>query len=166
MYAIYLFFMTIWWCYVWGDATACPYTHLEDVVEGKQNIRNAFLLIWAQLMGGLVVFRYNQLLWALEIVPTHKDRAFSDCSTDLQVKNTISIFFTFSYIRLVRKLTLLNFFLFSNLYFYYFLIFSLLELSFFPFKSINLVLLMRKVVFEEKNNVKRLSGIKGKVMWA
>lgn len=85
MYAIYLFFMTIWWCYVWGDATACPYTHLEDVVEGKQNLRNAFLLIWAQLMGGLIVFRYNQLLWFLEIVPTHKDRAFSECNTDLQV---------------------------------------------------------------------------------
>ena len=85
MYAIYLFFMTIWWSQVWEDATACPYTHIEDVIEGKKSLRVAFLLIWAQLMGGLVIFRYNQLLWALEIVPTHKDRAFSECNTDLQV---------------------------------------------------------------------------------
>ena len=77
--------MTIWWCYVWEDATACPYTHIEDVIEGKKSLREAFLLIWAQLMGGLVVFRYNQFLWYLEVVSTHKDRAFSDCSTDLQV---------------------------------------------------------------------------------
>ncbi|XP_015595611.1 aquaporin-11 isoform X2 [Cephus cinctus] len=85
MYAIYLFVLTIWWSLNWGDATACPYTHLEELVEGKKSARNAFLLIWAELVGGLVVFRYIQLLWFLEIVPTHKDRAFEDCTTDLQV---------------------------------------------------------------------------------
>lgn len=85
MYAIYLFFLTIWWSFNWGDATACPYTHIEDVCEGQKSVRNAFLLIWAELVGGLAVFRYIQLLWALEIVPTHKNRAFEDCTTDLQV---------------------------------------------------------------------------------
>ncbi|XP_012286585.1 aquaporin-11 [Orussus abietinus] len=85
MYAIYLFVLTIWWSMNWGDSTACPYTHLEDLVEGKKTPKVAFLLIWAELVGGLVIFRYIQLLWALEIVPTHRNRAFSDCTTDLQV---------------------------------------------------------------------------------
>lgn len=85
IYAIYLFFLTIWWSANWGDATACPYTHIEEVVQGTKTVRVAFLLIWAELVGGLVVFRYIQLLWALEIVPTHKGRAFEDCTTDLQV---------------------------------------------------------------------------------
>ncbi|XP_012267381.1 aquaporin-11 [Athalia rosae] len=84
-YAIYLFVLTIFWSFNWGDATACPYTHIEEVVEGKKSVRVAFLLIWAELVGGLAVFRYIQLLWALEIVPTHKGRAFTDCTTDLQV---------------------------------------------------------------------------------
>ncbi|XP_031839545.2 aquaporin [Nomia melanderi] len=85
MYGIYLFILTIWWSLNWGDATACPYTHIEDVIEGKKSLRDAFLLIWAELVGGLAIFRYVQLLWALEIVSTHKNRAFSDCTTDLQV---------------------------------------------------------------------------------
>lgn len=33
-YAIFLFALTIWWSMNWGDATACPYTHLEEVIEG------------------------------------------------------------------------------------------------------------------------------------
>lgn len=84
-YAIYLFVLTIWWSMNWGDASACPYTHIEDVVQGTKSIRVAFLLIWAELVGGLAVFRYVQLLWALEVVPTHRNKAFGDCSTDLQV---------------------------------------------------------------------------------
>ncbi|XP_057321928.1 aquaporin-11 [Microplitis mediator] len=92
MYAIYLFVLTVWWSMVWEDATACPYTHLEELVEGKKSLRDAFLLIWAELVGGLAIFRYVQLLWALEIVSTHKNRAFDDCSTDLQVPVIIGAF--------------------------------------------------------------------------
>lgn len=36
-YAIFLFALTIWWSMNWGDATACPYTHLEEVIEGTFN---------------------------------------------------------------------------------------------------------------------------------
>lgn len=85
MYGVYLFVLTIWWSMNWGEATACPYTHIEDVVEGTKSVRDAFLLIWAELVGGLAIFRYIQLLWALEIVSTHKNKAFEDCTTDLQV---------------------------------------------------------------------------------
>lgn len=34
-YAIFLFLLTVWWSQVWGDASACPYTHMEDMLEGK-----------------------------------------------------------------------------------------------------------------------------------
>ncbi|XP_043281314.1 aquaporin-11 [Venturia canescens] len=92
MYAIYLFVLTIWWSMNWEDATACPYTHIEDLVEGTKSLRDTFLLIWAELVGGLAIFRYVQLLWAMEIVSTHKNRAFEDCTTDLQVPVIVGAF--------------------------------------------------------------------------
>lgn len=84
-YAIFLFALTIWWSLNWGEATACPYTHLEDIIEGKGDVRKALLKTWAELAGGLLVFKYVQMYWALEISETHKDKAFEDCKTDLQV---------------------------------------------------------------------------------
>lgn len=84
-YAIYLFFLTIWWGQVWGDASACPYTHMEDMVEGKTSPRVVALKTWAQLMGGCCVFRVVQLLWWLELADTHEGRAFAPCTADLQV---------------------------------------------------------------------------------
>ncbi|XP_026735729.1 aquaporin-11 isoform X2 [Trichoplusia ni] len=84
-YAIFLFALTIWWSLNWGDATACPYTHIEDIIEGKGDIRKALLKTWAELGGGLLVFKYVQMYWALEISDTHKDKAFEDCKADLQV---------------------------------------------------------------------------------
>lgn len=86
MYAIYLFVLTIYWSINWGDASACPYTHLEDVFLGNKSLRIAFLLIWAEMIGGLAVFRYIQLLWSFEIVSTHRNRAFAECTTDLQAR--------------------------------------------------------------------------------
>ncbi|XP_059057636.1 aquaporin-11 isoform X3 [Achroia grisella] len=84
-YGIFLFALTIWWSLNWGDATACPYTHIEDVIEGKGEIRKAVLKTWAELVGGLLVFKYVQTYWALEISDTHKDKAFEECRADLQV---------------------------------------------------------------------------------
>ncbi|CAH2092648.1 unnamed protein product [Euphydryas editha] len=84
-YAIFLFALTIWWSLNWGDATACPYTHIEDVIEGRGDIRKALLKIWAELTGGLLVFRYVQMYWTLEISETHKNKAYEDCTADLQV---------------------------------------------------------------------------------
>ncbi|VVD02049.1 unnamed protein product [Leptidea sinapis] len=84
-YAVFLFALTVWWSLNWGDATACPYTHLEDIIEGKGDIRQALLKVWAELAGGMLVFKYVQLYWALEISDTHKDKAIEDCTADLQV---------------------------------------------------------------------------------
>lgn len=84
-YAIFLFALTIWWSLNWGEATACPYTHIEDVIEGKGDIRKALLKTWAEVGGGLLVFKYVQMYWALEISDTHKDKAYEDCKADLQV---------------------------------------------------------------------------------
>lgn len=84
-YAIFLFFLTIWWSFNWGDATACPYTHLEDYMEGKTDIKKMLFKSFAELFGGIVVFKYVQMYWALEIAETHKDRAYEDCKADLQV---------------------------------------------------------------------------------
>lgn len=87
-YAIVLFLLTIWWSQVWGDSTACPYTHMEDMVEGKTTPRDVALKTWAQLMGGCCVWRFVQFFWWLELAQTHKGKAFEDCSADLQVNCT------------------------------------------------------------------------------
>lgn len=84
-YAIVLFLLTIWWSQVWGDSTACPYTHMEDMMEGRTSPRDVALKTWAQLMGGCCVWRFVQFFWWLELAQTHKGRAFEDCSADLQV---------------------------------------------------------------------------------
>ncbi|XP_041982364.1 aquaporin-11 isoform X1 [Aricia agestis] len=84
-YAVFLFALTVWWSLNWGDATACPYTHLEDIIEGKGDVRKAVLRTWAELVGGVAVFKYVQTYWALEIADTHKNRAYEDCQADLQV---------------------------------------------------------------------------------
>lgn len=86
-YAIFLFLLTVWWSQVWGDSTACPYNHMEDMVEGKTTPRDVALKTWAQLMGGCCVWRFVQFFWWLELAQTHKGKAFEDCSADLQVNN-------------------------------------------------------------------------------
>lgn len=77
---------------MWGDASACPYTHMEDMVEGKTSPRVVALKTWAQLMGGCCVYRIVQVFWWLEIVSTHRDRAFADCAADLQVNVYLGAF--------------------------------------------------------------------------
>merc|ERR1719158_1799909 len=36
-YGLYLFLLTIWWSMKWGDATACPYNHFEECVQGNMS---------------------------------------------------------------------------------------------------------------------------------
>jgi len=86
MYALYLFLLTIWWSINWDEASACPYTHMEDVVIRKKSLIIAFLSICAELAGGLVIFKYIQILWAFQFASTHKNRAYGDCTTDLQAR--------------------------------------------------------------------------------
>ncbi|XP_017040802.1 aquaporin-11 [Drosophila ficusphila] len=85
MYAVCLFLLTIWWGRVWGDASACPYTHMEDVVEGRTSFKEMALRSWAELMGGCCVYRVVQFVWWLELAETHRGRAFESCNADLQV---------------------------------------------------------------------------------
>ncbi|XP_059472364.1 aquaporin-11 isoform X2 [Neocloeon triangulifer] len=84
-YAVALFLLTIWWSKHWGDATACPYTYLEDLLEGRTNYGVVILKTIFGLIGALSVFQYIQLIWGLEMVENHKDRADSKCVADLQV---------------------------------------------------------------------------------
>lgn len=84
-YAIFLFLLTCWWSKVWGDASACPYTHMEAMLEGRTSFKEMALLTWAELMGGCCVYRIVQVFWWLEFAETHKGRAFEECNADLQV---------------------------------------------------------------------------------
>lgn len=59
MYALYLFFLTVWWSLCWDNATACPYTHLEDIVEGNVGVFAAGAKVFAEMAGGLLIFKYR-----------------------------------------------------------------------------------------------------------
>uniref|UniRef100_A0A1Q3FJU2 Aquaporin n=1 Tax=Culex tarsalis TaxID=7177 RepID=A0A1Q3FJU2_CULTA len=91
-YAVFLFTLTIWWGRQWGNATACPYTYMEQIVQGEVNFREAALKIWAQLMGGCCVYRYVQLYWWFEFAETHEGRAFEECAADLKVNLYLGAF--------------------------------------------------------------------------
>ncbi|KAJ8916150.1 hypothetical protein NQ315_004517 [Exocentrus adspersus] len=84
-YALYLFLLTIWWSSSWEDASACPYSPIEDLLHGYKSIKTVLFVIVAQVFAALVTFSYVQLLWELELVETHKGKAYEDCTADLQV---------------------------------------------------------------------------------
>ncbi|CAH1154730.1 unnamed protein product [Phaedon cochleariae] len=84
-YATYLFLLTLWWSSKWGTASACPYNAIEEVVEGSRRLPHAILIVLSQTLGGLVTFSFVQPIWELELVETHVDKAFEDCTADLQV---------------------------------------------------------------------------------
>merc|ERR1712147_414262 len=88
-YGLYLFLLTIWWSMKWGGATACPYNHFEECVQGNMSRQETAVRTVAQTLGGIAVFRVIQILWGLEIAETHVGRSHSAvynvCSADLTV---------------------------------------------------------------------------------
>ncbi|KAK7865878.1 hypothetical protein R5R35_003992 [Gryllus longicercus] len=85
VYAVCLWALTVWWGTRWGSATACPYIHYEDVVEGNTDVVTALLKTAAQLGGGFAIYNYIQYIWELELAETHIDKADEDCVADLHV---------------------------------------------------------------------------------
>lgn len=77
--------MTIWWSKIWENASACPYSPIEEFIENSKDIKKVSLTILSQILGGLVTFRYVQILWSMELVETHRGRAIEECTADLQV---------------------------------------------------------------------------------
>ncbi|KAI5636596.1 aquaporin-11 isoform X2 [Phthorimaea operculella] len=92
-YAVFLFALTIWWSLNWGDATACPYTHLEEIIEGKGNVRRALLKTWAELTGGILVFKYVPVLYGavVEGIATCMCRLASKALGDLNPRFATAI---------------------------------------------------------------------------
>lgn len=88
-YAIFLFALTIWWSLNWGDATACPYTHIEDVIEGK----TIFILILNQLCKHLLI---------LCIISIEINNLDVFLNNDYQFVRRISYKFTVTHIQLIN----------------------------------------------------------------
>ncbi|XP_030757663.1 aquaporin-11 [Sitophilus oryzae] len=84
-YAIFLVLLTIWWSTKWGNASACPYSPIEEILEGTRCLKDALYVIGVQVLAAFLTFRYIQVLWSLELVETHMDKAYEDCTADLQV---------------------------------------------------------------------------------
>lgn len=55
-------------------------------MEGAKDIKKASMIIFSQVLGGLVIFQYVQLIWSIEFAETHIGRAYEDCTADLTVK--------------------------------------------------------------------------------
>ena len=84
-YAVYLFVLSIYQSYAWGDAYACPYLHVEDWWLGRQQLVTAALRILAEVVGGWVTWRYVRAVWWLELAAGHRGRWLEQCTADLQV---------------------------------------------------------------------------------
>lgn len=56
-YALYLFVLTLWWASKWEDASACPYSPIEEVIEGMKSYKTAILIIISQILAALVTFQ-------------------------------------------------------------------------------------------------------------
>ena len=91
-FALYSFLLNVWWSIVWGDASACPYMHVEDLLDGKITLADVALCTWAELMSGFCVYRVVQLYWWFELAETHTGRAFEEINADLQVSKVLNIF--------------------------------------------------------------------------
>lgn len=85
VYALYLFLLTLWWARVWEIESACPYSEMEKVVEGTQEALKALYVIIAQILGGILIYYYVQLLWSMELTETHRGKVDEECKADLQV---------------------------------------------------------------------------------
>jgi len=85
MYAGLLFALTLWWAARWGDAAACPYIHMEYYLEGTNSFRHTALCCLAELAGGLVIYRYVQYTWGLQLSTSHIAKSVWDCEADLHV---------------------------------------------------------------------------------
>ena len=81
--------LSVWWSLNWENESACPYIPMEDVLERNENVVKATLVIVAQVLGGLSIFQYIQVLWSFQLAETHKDRAFEECTADLQVDSSL-----------------------------------------------------------------------------
>lgn len=87
-YAVVLYFMCLWWCLFWEDATACPYTHLEDLVQGQSGFKITTLVILTEILGGIAAYPlYVKKFWLYKFIPTHARRIYQNrCPADLTVE--------------------------------------------------------------------------------
>jgi len=81
--------MCLWWAIVWNDATACPYTHLEDVVSGQAGFKMTILIILLEILGGIAAYPlYVKKFWLYKFIPRHAERIYRNrCPADLTVCN-------------------------------------------------------------------------------
>lgn len=76
-----VFLLIMWRERSWAGTSACPYTLLEQYVEGGTRPFHVFLKILCQLSGAMVSCRWVRRLWMAEAKATH----VAECSADLQV---------------------------------------------------------------------------------
>ena len=54
-----LFVLTLWWAAHWQDAAACPYVHVENYLEGTNDLSYSTLCCLAEMAGGFAIYRYS-----------------------------------------------------------------------------------------------------------
>jgi len=85
VYAVLLFALSLWWAAHWQDAAACPYIHVEDYLDGSSTLQHTVLCCLAELAGGLVIYRYVQFTWDLQLSTSHIAKSVWECEADLHV---------------------------------------------------------------------------------
>ncbi len=86
-YSVYLFAASVWWSLRW-EATAAPYTHIEDWLSGANDLFSVAALILSEILGGMIYYRlYLVPLWSLWYAgDAHQAKLENEfCSSDIRV---------------------------------------------------------------------------------
>ncbi|KAK3884157.1 hypothetical protein Pcinc_011558 [Petrolisthes cinctipes] len=91
LWAFLVFLIIIWRSKTWASVTACPYSLLEQYVEGSVKPSHALLKVVAQLAGAFISYRLMRQLWMLELTASHVGRGL-ECTADLRVSAMLGFF--------------------------------------------------------------------------
>jgi len=82
-----LFLLCLWRSFYWRNVTACPYSYVEEWLNGKFHAASVLAITLAQLVGGSLVYNYyTKSFWSFEFRDAHKGRFDSlQCKSDVQV---------------------------------------------------------------------------------
>ena len=85
--------------YRW-EATACPYSHVLNVLRGLTSVKHGTARVLAQFVGGSVAYRWLGGVWDLGLTPIHVSRSYwtsyGTCQSWLAVPPGIGFMFEFT----------------------------------------------------------------------
>lgn len=85
-----LLLLCFWWCYVWGDAEACPCGPVEECIFGDGFNADVIKKLIGQSIGGAITTLWIHYIWSFHMTPDHEAlHTAAECQAGLQVHMAI-----------------------------------------------------------------------------